>query len=499
MPSRAGFSVGVRAALLACALAAGSGASAADHLRLGTLDFSGCDIGPPHGRGVPTMAALCAQFSVPEDWDSPGGRHITLHLALVRAQGSEAQPDPVVFLDGGPGGAATEDYPAIAAALAPLRKRHSVLLVDQRGTGGSGPLACGDELQLDADATHAPAQQLQRIRRCVAALAPHTAPQFYTTSEAVQDLEAVRQAIGAPSVNLLGISYGTRVAQQYAARYPQAVRSMVLDSAVPNRLVLLSEHAGNLEDALRQRLARCQQEPACKARYGDSYARLREVQERLRHHAQTVELHDPYGFAVVHKSFGPDELVALLRFYLYSATTSALLPYVIDEAWAGRYGPLLAQAQLVVDDVSEHISGGMSASVLCAEDADLLHEQPADSQTLMGAGPVRSALLACQAWPRGRRPANFHEPLQTTIPVLVLAGEFDPVTPPRYGQEIVAGLPNARLLLARGQGHAVIGAGCMPRLVARFVDQRDPAGLDDACLRTLGETAPFLDVNGSAP
>ena len=184
---------------------------------------------------------------------------------------------------------------------------------------------------------------------------------------------------------------------------------------------------------------------------------------------------------------------------MYSAATSALLPFVISEAHEGRFGPLLSQAQLVVGQLAENLSGGVSASVMCSEDADLLQASPQDEATLLGVEPVRAALLACSVWPRGLRPADFHQPFHTRVPVLVLAGEYDPVTPPRYGAEIVKALPRARLLIAPGQGHAVLGAGCMPRLVGEFVHDLDPERLDEQCLRNLGESAIFLDANGPAP
>jgi pimeloyl-ACP methyl ester carboxylesterase len=475
-------------------------------LRMGQFEFKACEVGAQRANGVPTQAAFCASLAVPENWDDPAGRHIGLRVALVRSLAAEADRDLVVFLDGGPGGAATEDYPALAAALSPLRKHRHILLVDQRGTGGSNALACGDELALPVDKPAREgaggtdrARQRVRVRRCLAALAPKAAPQFYTTIDAVRDLEAVRQALGDPPLDLVGVSYGTRVAQQYAARYPDAVRAIVLDSAVPNRLVLLSEHARNLEDMVQRRLARCQAEAACAGRFGDPYASLREVQQRLRRHPQSVELPDPRSFALVRRTMEADDLAALVRFYMYSASTSALLPFVINEARAGRYAPLLGQAQLVVGEVSETLGGGMPASVLCSEDADLLRESPQDKGTLLGEGAVRTALLACEVWPHRARPANFHQPFHSSAPVLVLAGEFDPVTPPRYGKEIVEALPHARLLTAPGQGHAVIGVGCMPKLVGNFVQQLDPVRLDDQCLQNMGDAAVFLDANGAAP
>ncbi len=481
---------------------------AAEHLHLGRLDLAPCDLGTRHRNGLATQGAYCTEFDVPENWDDPAGRHIGLRVAIVRSLASDSEADIVTFLDGGPGGAATEDYLAIAPALAPLRKRHHLLLVDQRGTGGSNALDCADELPLQGDqpalpdpgrAARAAARQLAATRRCLAALAPRAAPQFYATTDAVRDLEAVRLALGGVPLDLIGVSYGTRVAQQYATAHPQAVRSIVLDSPVPNRLALMSEHARNLETALRLRLDLCRADAACAQRFGDSYAALRRVHDYLGSHPQQVELRDPQTFATSRRRLGADDLAELVRFYLYSDTTSALLPLVIDEARLGRYATVLAQAQLVVGDVAEHLSSGMAASVMCAEDADLLREQPADEQTLLGADVVRAARATCTVWPHRARPPGFHDPFRSAAPVLLLAGQFDPVTPPAYAGEIAAGLAQARVLLAPGQGHAVLAIGCMPRLVAAFVRDRAPAALDDSCLQRLGDTPAFLSVNGAAP
>ncbi len=477
--------------------------------RLGSLDLAPCSVGPRHASWIPAQPAYCAVFDVPEDWDSPGGRHIGLRVAVVKASAAQADADIVAFLDGGPGGAATQDYPTVAGALAPLRKRHHILLVDQRGTGASNPLDCGDDLYLEADKPTRPApgaapraetgSQRAAVRHCLDSLLPRAAPQFYATGDAVRDLEAVRQALGGVRLDLVGVSYGTRVAQQFTRRYPAAVRSVVLDSPVPNRLALMSEHARNLEDALRQRLSRCRQSVDCARRFGDPYESLRQTEAHLRRQPQTVTVQDPQTFAASQAKITAGDLAELVRFYLYSDTTSALLPLVISEARDGRLGPVLAQSQLIVGDVTEHLSSGMAASVLCTEDADLLADNPADAGTLLGADAVQSAIETCTQWPHRARADDFHAPFETAIPVLVLSGEFDPVTPARYGAEIVAGLAHARQLLAPGQGHAVIGIGCMPRLVSTFVQTLDPARIDAACLGVLGDTPAFLTVNGAAP
>ncbi len=467
-------------------------AAAADVLHLGALTLEPCQIGR-RNVGIPTVRAYCTGVTVAENRAAPAGRQLRLRVAIVRADAAQAAGDLVTFLDGGPGGAATEDYPALSPAFAPLRKRHSILLIDQRGTGGSGALDCDDD---KSDAT---VPDLDSLRACVQRLLPHAAPQYYTSTDAIEDLEAVRLALGGPMLDLVGVSYGTRVAQQYARKYPGAVRSVVLDGAVPNALALGSEHAANLETVLRELFARCRATQACAEHYGDPYQTLRELKARLRAQPQKVSIRDPYTFRTRQEMLSADALAQLVRVYTYSPYTAALLPYVLHQAAAGDYAPLVGQAQVAVGDLSESLAAGMALSVNCAEDAGRLKPQAADEGSVMGNGLIQSLLAACTLWPHGTRPADFSEPLRGSLPVLILAGEHDPVTPPRYGQEILRTLPNARMLELKGQGHAVLGVGCVPRLVDDFMTSLNARALDAHCLDALAQTPPFIDANGSGP
>ena len=330
-------------------------------------------------------------------------------------------------------------------------------------------------------------------------LAPRAAPDFYTTSDAVEDLEAVRRALGSPQLDLIGVSYGTRLAQQYARRHAAAVRALVLDSAVPNSLALGSEHARNLEAVLRELFARCRASAACAGRYGDPYQTLQRVQAQLRAHPQTVSVRDPYTFRVQQKLITAPALAQLVRVYAYSPYTAALLPYVLQQAQAGDYEPLMGQAQVVLGDVAESLQAGMALSVICTEDADRLRVEPGEENTVLGNSLTRWLLAACPLWPHGKRPPDFGEPLRGTVPVLVLAGQNDPVTPARYGEAIVRTLPRARLLQLRGQGHGQLSVGCVPRLVDDFIRTLDARALDAHCLDVLAPTPPFLDANGTGP
>jgi pimeloyl-ACP methyl ester carboxylesterase len=171
---------------------------------------------------------------------------------------------------------------------------------------------------------------------------------------------------------------------------------------------------------------------------------------------------------------------------------------MLHEADQGNFAPLLSQKKLLSDSLGTQISGGMELSVICAEDADLLAEQPQEANTLMGDALIGTLHGACALWPTGKRPADFHRPFSSSLPVLILAGQYDPVTPPAYGQQVVQSLPQGRLLVAHGQGHVVLTAGCMPKLVERFIDDLNPH-LDAHCLDPLADTPAFVDYNGSTP
>ncbi|HEX5307119.1 MAG TPA: alpha/beta hydrolase [Dyella sp.] len=468
--------------------------------KLGSLTLSACELGQPNSGQ--TTAAWCAPFEVPENRDDPASRTITLRLAVVRSNAEVAAKDMLVFLAGGPGQAATENAAAAIAALDPLLAHRNLLLLDQRGTGGSHPLSCkneeppatpGDELEDD------PAKLKAEVARCLAQVEKHADPRFYTTTIATRDLEDVRKALGSPSFDLVGVSYGTRMAQQYAMRFPDAVRSIVLDGVVPNSLVLGEDFAQNLDDALKAQFARCTADAECHKRFGDPYQTLYQLRDALRANPHTVSFRDPQTYQTVQRRLSEFSLASVVRMFAYSPITAALLPLSIDAAAHGDVGPLLGQAKLLSGDLADTMNGGMQSSVICSEDADLFTPRPQDAQTILGTRMVDALTTVCSVWPHGTRPKDFHDPLKTNKPVLLMSGQYDPVTPPRYGEEVLKGLSNARHLVARGQGHSVMAAGCMPKLIKHFVEDLQPKTLDASCLDRLQPTPMFIDFNGATP
>jgi pimeloyl-ACP methyl ester carboxylesterase len=465
----------------------------------GSLEFSPCTLAPEFATS--SVEAQCSTLSVPEDHDAPDGRKIELAIAWVPTDNEDA-PDPVFMLAGGPGQSAREGYPSVASAFRDiLRKRH-VVLVDQRGTGESAPLLCRDEEgksaiteSVDDDAAAA----ARFAARCLASLAKSADPRHYTTTAAVRDLDAVRSALGVERINLVGISYGTRVAQQYLRRFPERVRSVILDGVVPNELVLGSEHAKNLESALDREFARCVDTPGCRDKLGSPRENFMRLAAELRAAPRTVRYRDPLTGEQKDGELTYGHLASVVRMYAYFPMAAAMLPLTLHEAAAGRSDALMAQAEMMVGQLSEQITHGMQLSVMCSEDASQLRVDPADAGTVLGTEFIDFTLAQCAVWPKGAMPEDFHAPIRSDAPVLLLSGEFDPVTPPRYGEQVLAGLSQGRHLVLRGQGHNVIGVGCAPKLAARFIDTADAAKLEVECLDRLGYTPPFAGFYGWEP
>lgn len=464
----------------------------------GQIAFEPCTLAS--GWTARNVQAQCATFEVPENRADPASRRIELNLAWLPAtEEGAASDDPVFFLAGGPGQSAVQVWPQLDPAFAAVRRQRHIVLVDQRGTGASNALECTPPEDMakappDAEAFAALA------RECAAKVADRADPRFYTTSDAIADLDAVREAIGAAKINLVGGSYGTRVAQQYAGRFPERVRSIVLDGVAPNDLVVGGEFAHTFEDAIRLQSQQCRQLPACAQRFPqDAHAQLASLVATLKEAPAQVEFRDPASGESRTGTVSADTVTGLAFMFSYMPQTASLLPLVLDEAAHGRYAPLMSLSELMGRNAAGSMARGMQWSVICAEDADRHVEDAATKDTLLGPEVARMFFAACPGWPHGTRPEGFTEPLRSEVPALLLSGQFDPVTPPRYAERVLEGLPNGRHLVLRGQGHGTLGLGCMPRLLGQFMESADAEALDAGCLDTMTYVPPFTSFNGWEP
>ena len=298
----------------------------------------------------------------------------------------------------------------------------------------------------------------------------------YTTTVAAGDVEALRQALGAPKLNLYGGSYGTRMAQEYARRYPDARAQHH-----PGRRGAARAGAG--QRTRHQPRGRAQAHPRPVRRPARlqqglrrSVATLHALLDQARDAPVPVAMRDPVSHAARDVRLDEGTVALIARLFAYAPETAALLPLLLDEAPRAGRSRCWRRRALVLRFAHRPDHHGMQLSVVCAEDAPRMQARPEDDDLVLGDSLVSVTLNQCSVWPKGPVSKDFHQPLATDIPTLLLSGEFDPVTPPRYGDQVLASLGKARHLVGTGQGHILLARGCTPRLAAEFVDKLDPKG-----------------------
>ncbi len=421
-------------------------------------------------KGVP-HEALCGQVSRALDPTRPDGVKIEVYFAVVPALARNKLPDPVFFIAGGPGQSAIELAGRVAAQLARFSNRRDLVFVDQRGTGRSAPLSCDDK----ADAALPLAQrfdeaaQLRRLTDCRMRLAqlPHGDLRHYTTTIAMGDLEAVRQALAASHINLIGVSYVTRAALEYMRLYPKSVRRVVLDGAAPADMVLPLSASTDNQAALDGWFDWCAKDKACAAAQPQLAAQWRLLLQSL---PQEVTMAHPMTGREERLTLTRDGLIGMVRSILYVPALAAALPQAIGQAAAGRFTPLTGLSSALSGGAGT-LYAGMHFSVVCAEDEPrraLSRDEPGAD---FGTAFARLYERACSAWPRATVAAAFYTTPPAPAATLLLSGGDDPATPPRHSRRVAGALgANARHVVVPHGGHGVMSLPCLREGVYRFID-----------------------------
>lgn len=452
---------------------------------------------PPEGPA----GAECGRVRVPEDRRLPAGRALDLFVVRLPASAPDPVPDPVFYLAGGPGEAAAETAADLPETLAALRPRRALVFVDQRGTGRSHPLACpggGPDSRVDFSEPSP-----EEARACRAILERENDLRRYTTWDAVEDLDAVRQALGYGTIDLAGASYGTQVAQAYLRRHPDRVRAAVLFGALPLLPDPLLFEGRDAERALQFLFQDCAGDPSCAAAFPHLATETEEVLKRLRAKPVRVTVDDPssaQGGARREVLLDLRAFATTLRTRLYSAKAQSRVPLALHQAYEGDYVPMARAMVAIGLRMNRRASLGMFLSVFCSETAPFL--DPAAVQRLGDGtffGPERTLawLRACREWPRGDLPGHA-APVRSGVPVLILSGRLDPVTPPYWGEQVAAFLSNSRQVVFAASSHFPDGA-CAGGLAARFLDQGSAAGLDARCAETETRPAFVLPAPATPP
>jgi pimeloyl-ACP methyl ester carboxylesterase len=431
----------------------------------------------------------------------PDGIKIAVHYVVIPAMARRKLPDPVFLLAGGPGQSAISLAPQVGALFSRLNNRRDLVFVDQRGTGQSAPLMCPESKhQALADRT-TQAQQLKQLMQCKAELLkrPYIKTEndlsFFTTTLAMQDLDAVRQQLGVERVNLVGVSYGTRAGLEYMRQFPRAVRSSVLDAVAPPDMVLPESFSTDGQAALSALFMACRLEPTCAFAYphlGADWAAL------LQSLPKQVQAAHPLTGQRENFTFTREILLGTVRGTLYAPSVAAALPAAINQAAAGQYEGIVGLSATLGSRRGAQLATGMHFSVVCAEDFPLMSRQASGqaSDQLTAINPpgadfgVDAAQLyrsACAEWPRGAVPAVFYQVPPSVTPTLLFSGGLDPATPSRHAARVAQALgSSAQHVVVPNGGHGVLAMGCARDLIHKFIDQAH----DDQA-RKSGRTYPI--------
>jgi pimeloyl-ACP methyl ester carboxylesterase len=445
------------------------------------------------------LQAQCGTLRVPEDRAHPEKRQIDLKVAIVPALARSPQPDALFLLAGGPGQAATEAIGPILGAFERVRRTRDLVLVDQRGTGSSHPLRCdlNDAGAPLSKRLSAESVSVEKFRRCLAGYDADV--RFYTTSIAMQDLDDVRAALGYEQIDLWGGSYGTRAALAYLRDHEAHVRAVVLDGVAPVELKLPVTFAADAQRSLDLLFASCAAEKSCDAAFPDLPKQFAALLEKLSKAPARVRAADPLTGAPADVEISRDAFAAGLRGVLYQQDFASLAPLIVAHAAAGDFAPFIAATAGLDAGFSRTMSFGMMFSVVCAEDLPGVTEQQIDDAakgTFLGPFLAREFASVCAIWPRE---AQRREPTKSTKPVLLLSGEIDPATPPRWAETAKQTLPNSRHFVLPGVGHGATAEGCVPLLISQFIDAASVAALDGACLKPLRRPPFFVSFAGPPP
>ena len=456
-----------------------------------TLELKPCFIGAV-GSGVST-AAECGRLTVPENRQDPS-RTIELNIAVIRSTSNEKLNDPLILLAGGPGQGAVDTFAGIVKIFDSSLPLRDIVLVDQRGTGQSNPLRCEvdpEDYEELSDMTSDAWKEW--TKNCHQSLAADT--RFYTTAEAINDLEAVREALNVDQWNLYGGSYGTRKALTYMKMYPDSIRSVVLDAVVPQEQALGVEHEVNLRSTLSRIFAKCEADEACQTAFGDAEQQMWKFLDQLKEQPIKLRLQNSSTGDFEEVLMTREYAVIALRMFSYSPETMGLIPLMVSLANHGQPETMAAQAQMMMNSLNEGLNNALEMSVSCAEDVPFMPKETNSKNSLFGDDLFEMMHARCELWDYIAVDSAVKEAVVSDIPTLLLSGEFDPVTPPKNADQVMQTLSKAQHLVAKGQGHIVGTRGCMPKIVTAFIKDPDQE-LATACMKDFQDFSFFINMNG---
>jgi len=408
----------------------------------------------------------CGFVSVLEDRSQPGSPTIKIGVAVVHSRADQPAPDPIFFLNGGPGGALVAALPNMLSGFDPMLSVRDGVFFDQRGAGWSQPaLVCPETEALKiADLK---GQRLSSEE----SLAPYLACRdrwqnagvnvaAYNTTENAADVDDVRRALGYEQINLLGVSYGTMLAQVIVRDYPDHIRRAVLDSAYPIWEYVMADAPASLTHYFDTIFANCAQDAVCRTAYPDVPSAFAQLTDRLRQQPIVFANSDPISQETFTTAI---DRIGLIGWLVY--TDPRQVPGLIYDLRDGDVTSIVKAQQAMLKDAYRPqwpLSEGMKTTVLCQlRLTQVTPQQMADSNARYATAPWANATNAanmalCAQWPRRSVDARDATPLQTRVPLLVIGGEYDPGSPPRYAETIAAASEHGYAFVVPEAGHAAL-------------------------------------------
>ena len=437
---------------------------------------------PPLGDG-----ALCGKFEVYENRETKTGRKLGLSVVVLPSTAAKPAPDALFVFEGGPGaGAADRAKSGFRKAFyAKIRKERAVVLVDQRGTGSSNRLDCSVYAEKNDMASYfAPPFSVERVRACVQNLGQTADLSLYTSSIAMDDIDDIRAALGYDRIDLYGASYGSTAALVYLHRHGDHVRAAAIEAVCPPDYKLPLPFSKTVQAALQRTLDDCAANPRCNGAFPNLKSELDDVIGKLDKEPASVTTGNPLTGQRVDLKMTRFGFVEGMRLLLYDPQTAGLVPMFIHQAHNGDFAQFSVFSYLALSGVSRILAGGMSLSVLCAEDVPFITDKEAQTETAgtyYGDFRLKRAIEACKEWPRGKIPADFRDPIKSNSPILILSGDMDPVTPPAVAARLVPNLPNSRQIVGHNWGHGAVSE-CAEELVSKFLTDGSAKSLDAGCV-----------------
>ena len=423
-------------------------------------------------------SARCGTFDVRESPRS--SRRLALKVIVLAAQ--EHNDSPIFPFSGGPGMATTPGAEDEVKFFGAELRRHDVVLVDQRGTGGSAPLKCPSAQKKRArELIEGDLFPLPFIRDCRHEIEKHRDLTAYGTAEFTDDVDALRRAMGYGSIDIVGISYGTRSALTFLERHPNSVHTLLLEGPLPpeNPMPLFASRDAQL--ALNRIVTDCNAEAVCAAAFPDIDLDLLRALTAL---DGTPARFDAGGY---HVTMSRGEFGEFLRSQMYSAERQRLIPLMIHLAAAGDWSWIahdwLRYRKGWYDDIGAFLSISCPGDVRWIDDAAI---RQATANTFLRDYRVRRQIAACQAWAPGLAPRVTIPAVD--VPVLILTGDRDPVTPPIWAMLLQSQLKRARMIVLKNNAHTE-PSNCALELEVGFFDAGSFEHIDDSCAHEIRRAA----------